>query len=651
LATTISVWNAKAPGPHGNGVREAVRPPVRSVAVLPFENLSGESSSRVLSLGIAESVMHQLATQSQLMVIARSSSFAFEGRHADARDIGRQLNARYLLEGSVQAERGRLRVMTDLIDSETGADVWSMRFDRTPTDVFAMQDEIATAVARALELSVKAGAAFTPNTAQTQNMDAWMAYQQGRALAATRKLADLDLAGERFAEAARLDPQFALAYVARADTLAVRRMYSQSDSWLGMQPAFTSDAEKAEALEWLTHAIAVNPNEGTAYSVRAWLSDDPQKAEADYRRGLALNPNDAVGYERFAKLLYSFRTPDKMYVEPAKRDEAYEVVDHAIELDPLSPSPYITKALMLLYGRGNATEAESLLRRALELQPNYYPAVMRLAEARYFQGEIADAIHYAEQGLALEPSAVWARHYLLRMYLDLNDVEAATELADEGLARDTLLRVPIALFQHDWSKADHLAAADSDLGTPLDIEFCVWAWLQRVRLTHDYEPVRKRLAEWSGVRWDAQGVPSIPETNLDYADAMGLAEVLRWMGDNKRSDQLLHAIVRVLDHGSHDLKRGEQLFGPTRPEVLALLGDREGALTTLRNLSGGIGEGAWWYILDLEPAFDGLRDDPRFRSLRAQLNERAIQQRRRLDRMREDGSVRSRGKADRQGAQ
>src|SRR6185295_10051281 len=124
----------------------------QTVAVLPFENLSRADDGDVLALGIAEAVLHQLANLAQLQVISRTSSFSFRNSTEDARTIGGKLGARYLLEGSVQSDRTRMRVTTQLIDTQSGADVWSMRFDRAPGDIFEVQDEIALQVTRALEL-------------------------------------------------------------------------------------------------------------------------------------------------------------------------------------------------------------------------------------------------------------------------------------------------------------------------------------------------------------------------------------------------------------------------------------------------------------------------------------------------------------------
>ncbi len=161
-----------------------------TIAVLPFQNLSGSPDGEVLALGIAESVLHQMANLAELDVISRKSSFAFRDRAGDLRSIGRELGARYLLEGSVQSDGAQLRVTTQLIDTESGADVWSMRFDRPTGDIFVVQDEIALQVTQALELSVDPAAIERMTGQGTSNLNAYLAFLQGRALLANNRVVD-----------------------------------------------------------------------------------------------------------------------------------------------------------------------------------------------------------------------------------------------------------------------------------------------------------------------------------------------------------------------------------------------------------------------------------------------------------------------------
>ncbi|HEU4692382.1 MAG TPA: winged helix-turn-helix domain-containing protein, partial [Vicinamibacterales bacterium] len=193
----------------------ATAPPARSVAVLAFENRGGAPGTDVFAEGIPETVLYQLARFPGLTVISRGSSFAFQGQPTDLRDIGRRLNVRYLLEGSVQTAGTRLRVTSSLVDTQSGASVWSMQFDRAASDVFAVQDEIAFEVARAMQLTLEAGPEAVASLRQgaTSSYEAYLAFLRGRALLASSRVGDLPVAAESLAAAIRHDPNFASAYV------------------------------------------------------------------------------------------------------------------------------------------------------------------------------------------------------------------------------------------------------------------------------------------------------------------------------------------------------------------------------------------------------------------------------------------------------
>ena len=268
-------------------------------------------------------MLHQLANLAQLEVISRTSSFAFRERSEDAREIGKQLGARYLLEGSVQSDRTRMRVTTQLIDAKTGSDVWSMRFDRPPGDVFAVQDEIAMQVARALELSLDANATDRLTGQGTSNLDAYLAYLQGRSLLANDRVVDMREAIAQFERSIDLDPRFAAAYVSLAEAELFVAEYDVTDD-----RTERFDRALVHGRELVDKALKLDPENGDAYLQRAHLTafDDLQAAAADYRRGLELSPNSARGYAGLAAVLYE---------DPQRRDEALELLDKARKLDPL----------------------------------------------------------------------------------------------------------------------------------------------------------------------------------------------------------------------------------------------------------------------------------------------------------------------------
>jgi hypothetical protein len=202
-----------------------------------------------------------------------------------------------------------------------------------------------------------------------------------------------------------------------------------------------------------------------------------------------------------------------------------------------------------------------------------------------------------------------------------------------------MLGVPIRVYQHDWRAAAELAVRRTDFHSPLDMEAANFAIMQRARATRDFEAGRSQLEEWARLTWDENGNPHIEETNLDYCNYVALAELLRWMRREDSATRLLHEVLRMLDHGSHELKRGEHMFGTTRATVLALLGDKDGALASLQEEADGVNQGMWWYALDLEPAFEALRHDSRFEALRARVHARFAVQRELLQRMRESSQV------------
>lgn len=162
--------------------------PGRTAAVLPFANLSPAADNGILALGMAEAVLHRLGAMKDLTVISRTSSFVFNDYKADVRDIGQKLNARYIVEGSVQRAGERLRVTAELIDATSGARRWSLSFDRQLADIFALEDEISANIADALSVSVLTDHG-ADSTERTSRVDAYMAYMEGRSLINTSKVA------------------------------------------------------------------------------------------------------------------------------------------------------------------------------------------------------------------------------------------------------------------------------------------------------------------------------------------------------------------------------------------------------------------------------------------------------------------------------
>ena len=191
----------------------------RSIAVLPFVNMSGDKANEYFSDGLAETTLDMLAQVKDLKVIARTSSFAFKGKQADMREIGRALGAAHLLEGSVQQAGDIMRITAQLIRVSDGTHLWSKRFDRKRADVFAIQDEIATQVVTAIQGALPAAQQARLVRKRTDNVAAYDEYMKGIALLPGRKRASLREALRHFERAIALDPGYARAH-AMAGTAA-----------------------------------------------------------------------------------------------------------------------------------------------------------------------------------------------------------------------------------------------------------------------------------------------------------------------------------------------------------------------------------------------------------------------------------------------
>jgi transcriptional activator of cad operon len=619
-----------------------VSAPVRSIAVLPFENLSTAADGPAIALGMSEAVLHQLANLNELQVIARTSSFAFQS-HQDVHEIAEKLHTHYLLEGSVQSDPTRMRITAQLIDASTGADVWSIRLDRPLQDIFAIQDEIASAVAQSLQLSMDAAEHQKLAGRGTGSFDAWLAYQQGRALLATRRAADIEGAKQRFELAIRVDPNFASAYASLAEAYLTEGFVANSEYWFGVASDLTATARsKVEAL--LAQALALDPDSGEAYLVRGWLNQFDPSAEADFRRGLALSPNNAAGMVRFARVLYRTVDPATNNFDPARRAASFALIDHARQLDPVSPTVHLAKAIMVAYGHGDLKQAIELTQQSLAQDPNFYPALTRLAEFRSESpGDLADAVRYAEQALALEPGSLYTRHLLSRLYLQLEDFDAARQVIAESGGVDEMGKVPLLLYRQEWRLAGE-AANKATGATLFDWVIALPAEVRLILLPGGNSQAAKDLEDTSPVTWSADGEPTLHHTIIDTATPIAVAEVLIASGEKERGFRLLRLMLAAMDRDVHDLGLGDIWYCDSGPPALALLGERDAALEVIQRCADLIFPLDWWYHLPHAPAYDSIRQDPRFQAYLSSIRSRVAQQRKLLHAMRKAKLIPARSK-------
>jgi TolB-like protein/DNA-binding winged helix-turn-helix (wHTH) protein/Tfp pilus assembly protein PilF len=610
-----------------------------SIAVLPFENLSGSSDNDVLALGLAESVLHQLANLREITAIARTSSFASVGGGDDARAIGRQLNARYLLAGSVQSDAAHLRVTARLVDAKTGRHVWSMRFDKTPQDIFAVQDEIALEVAKALELTLDSRSSERLAGQGTMDFDAYLAFMQGRAVLNTLNVVRLPTAISYLERAIRSDPGFASAYVELAGAKVRLAEYAAGDD---QSARFAAALESANAL--IAKALELDPQSGEAYIRRGYLRafTDLAGAEADFRRGLELQPNSVHGFEGLAAALFQ---------DPTRVDEARAMLDRVRELNPLEPRHDVTMFVLLLYAQGNVEEAERSVVSALRKDPLYHPALIRLGELRWFLGASAEAARYGEQALTIDPQSDWTRRYLLRAYLEMGDPAAAQDIVDGASEPVSAHRVPLHLYRREWDLAGEAAYASVEAGSvlPIDAFMVVLAIRMYARATGDYARARSVLEEWSETTLDEQGRPVSGEPLGMRVITVGLADILQQIGDEEGARHLLKAVLADMDYETRELGRNDLWHFHSRPMALALLGRYSAAVDLIeRYMQGGVVRNDSWSILEFEPVLEPVRSEQQFQRLLATARANATEQYRRVVQLRQDGVVPARSGAHRE---
>lgn len=373
----------------------------RSIAVLPFVNMSGDKSNDYFSDGLAETTLDMLAQVKDLKVIARTSSFAFKGKATDVREIGKALGAAHLLEGSVQQSGDTVRITAQLVRTSDGTHLWSRRFDRKLADVFKIQDEIATEVVSALQIALPAAEEKQLLGNRTSNVAAYDEYLKGTALLPGRKVPELRRALAHFKTAIKLDPGFARAYAMAGTTIGLLKVWGE-----------ISDAEREQRAAYIDRALALAPDLGEAHIAKGAIYESVDKdydaAEAEYRRGIALAPGYATGYQWLGELLMNYM---------GQVNQALPLLRHALSLDPLSPIIHRIY-LMALMDTGNLDEAQVQLDSLLRAHPDFGPAYQTQSDLSRHRGDLVGALRAADAAdRLLGPGAPFAtgsrRCYLL----------------------------------------------------------------------------------------------------------------------------------------------------------------------------------------------------------------------------------------------
>ena len=331
-------------------MQPAARPPeTPSIAVLPFANLSADKENEYFSDGLAEEMLIALSQVEGLRVAARSSSFSFKGKNTEMGEIASKLHVANVLDGSVRRAGNRVRVTVQLVDARNGFQLWSERYDRQMEDIFAVQDEIAHAIADQLKLTL--GTAVKP---ATQNLDAYELYLKGRHLCSQRSPSSVRLGMKCFQQALEFDPCSALAWSGLADCYGILRVYGWISHEEAQPPAL---AAVTKAVELAPELWEVNFSRAiyAFYFVRNWREAGPH-----FQKAIEINPRSSLAQAYYGIFLALDHRPE----------EALAHVTLACQLDPLSPFIHGLSSLSFV-NAGQFELALRLAQQSVELQADY----------------------------------------------------------------------------------------------------------------------------------------------------------------------------------------------------------------------------------------------------------------------------------------
>ena len=382
-----------------------------SIAVLPFENRSNLDEDQYFTDGIHDDLLTTIAKIGSMKVISRTSVMEYRGTTKKIPEIAEELGVAHVLEGGIQRAGNQVRINVQLIDANTDEHLWAETFDRelTVANLFAIQSEISTHIAEALQAALTPEEKRRIDSMPTNNLMAYEAYLLGKQLMATRKVADLREAIEQFQKAVDLDPGFALAWVGVADSHALFDGYRR-------EPVSTSLDVRQEAVD---KALALDPELGEAWISQAQIYmdlDQPDEAESAYRQGLELSPNYAQGYLWYANSLSG---------DELRAREQLELAYRARELEPRSANAGESLAYAL-FMVGLYDRAVDELKRVIALDPDFPGAYHQLLDHyQYNTGEFSRSLEYAIRFTELDPENPDGWRHQAEAFVNVGEYESA----------------------------------------------------------------------------------------------------------------------------------------------------------------------------------------------------------------------------------
>jgi adenylate cyclase len=396
IAQPVRVYGIR-PGGAAAAPRPALSLPDRpSIAVLPFQNMSGDPEQDYFVDGMVEDIITGLSRIKWLFVIARNSTFAYKGRATDVKQVGRELGVRYVLEGSVRKAGDRVRITGQLIDTATGSHVWAERYDRNFDDIFALQDEITLSVVGAIEPSLRLAEIERVKRKRSDSLDAYDLVLQTQHDVYARMPERATKALLLLERALAFDPNYALAHAYAAEcyhTLFLRgglREENRTASIRHAEAAIANGADDASALAFAGFVIGMDKHDHAA-------------AFTTFEAALSVSPSSALTYI-LGSLILAFS---------GQAERAIEWADRGLRLSPLDPhrSPAFVSCAFGHFYRGRYEEAAAAGRKAIQFSPGFSVSYVALAAPLVKLGRIEEAKAAAARVLELQPTFRCSRNF------------------------------------------------------------------------------------------------------------------------------------------------------------------------------------------------------------------------------------------------
>jgi len=559
---------------------------LKSIAVLPFVNMSSDTEQEYFSDGITEEILNALAKVKQLKVAGRTSSFAFKGKNDDLRLIGDTLGVEHILEGSVRKSGAKVRITAQLIQVEDGFHLWSDSYDREITDVFAIQDEIAAAILKELkaQLLVEEEQALAATRTDTETYNLYLLARQ-RIYARTRPM--LESAVELLDQAIVKDSDYAPAYAQRG--IATILLADNSYGTIPEQQAH------AQGKEFLQKALTLDPElaEGWA-GMGLYHTNQPlehQQAIEDLNKALAINPNMINASNWLTNVLGN----------TGQVRAAGELLEQMVATDPLY-RPGFNNAVGMFLGFGEEAKAQALIEKVRQLLPDDEDVMRAQAQTYFWQGRMAEAFPLAEAAYLRAPTNRVAKLQFGFTLLNLYEYERVAADGDEfakAFALDYLGRV---------EEASIMVTSQADRGLLFPLFY-----------HYNFTGNSDKLIGFLEQRW-----PDLNAFQADYPyGTFGyqlMAEVALAYSRAGKETQFRDALARVEEAITSLAEQGVDnwLFEQNRAIYFALAGDTEQSLASLAKATDS-GLRAPVPLSKFTPAFESIAFDPRLAELEARL--------------------------------